>query len=121
MFGKGPVILKLLKKYGSVTTETLSVDIVKDVAAVFDRKVDTKIAEDVIGIIKADDEDNLVEWLSDPENVNRLKELAGPVQNATDLVECPECSELSTVRQGEIAPVNPHIVCKVCGFVIHLD
>jgi hypothetical protein len=118
MFAKGPLMLKLVRKYGDVKPQDLTIELVTDVGKLFDRDINTKIASDVIDLIAKDDEETLLDWFSDEDNIGRLKEMMGPAERQKQIFECPKCQELSYVDEREIGAVNPHVVCRLCASVI---
>lgn len=121
MFAQGAMFMQLVTKYGKVTNDTLSTDIVTDVAKFFGHSIDVDVAGKVVELIRADDETHLMDWCMQPENVDRLKTMIGPKLEQCVLIECPTCNELSTYYQDEIPNSNPKVVCKNCSCAIDLQ
>jgi ribosomal protein L32 len=112
--------LTKLKKFSSLTTHDIDVSHVIEIADMFGKQVDEELASSLLDAFRQDAVEPMVDWCVKEENIQKLQTLMSPKAQRM-LVDCPNCSELSTFHFGEVAPVNPHVICRHCGFVIPVE
>jgi hypothetical protein len=113
-------VITKLKKFSHLTTHTIAVDDVIEIAGAFGKEVDRGLASSLLDAFKTDAVEPMVDWCTNEENILKLQSLM-KARPSSVLVACPACAELSTFQLGEIPQVNPHVVCRSCGEAIPLQ
>jgi ribosomal protein S27E len=112
--------LTKLKKFGSLTTHSIDVSHVIEIAEIFGKQVDKEMAASLLNAFQQDAVEPMVDWCVKEENIQKLQTLMSPKAQRM-LVDCPHCGELSTFQFGEVAPLNPHVICRICSKVIPVE
>jgi DNA-directed RNA polymerase subunit RPC12/RpoP len=111
--------LNLVKSLLDAPSSKLNSQHVGLIAEIFGVEVQEGKLQEVATIINSDDEDTIALWASKPENLQIFNKMRNQ-QRVTEMIECPECSNMSVYGVNEIAIENPKVMCKHCDHVISL-
>jgi predicted RNA-binding Zn-ribbon protein involved in translation (DUF1610 family) len=112
--------LQALNKFRTKAIHDVTVDDVAETLNILDISADPNSMHKVVQILAADDDQQLIDWVLEPANQEKVLEAVKPAEQKLTIA-CPECNELALYRVTEIARTNPHVVCRFCSVMIPLE
>jgi hypothetical protein len=117
-----PAVLLKLQKFSKLNLSDVTASEIRELADTFGYQLDDSLAGNVINLLRSEDDQALLEWVFNADNLERFK--GALIKNKaaqTVLVACPHCNKISVKPAMAIAAVEPHIICNHCKQVIELS
>jgi GH24 family phage-related lysozyme (muramidase) len=117
-----PGVFLQLQKFAKLSLSDVTISEVQELAQTFGYQLDVELADNVITLLRNEDDQALLDWVFNAGNLERFKSALVKHKAAqTILTACPHCDKITVKPVMAVAAVEPHIVCNHCKQVIELS